>query len=118
MDSHHGPMQHNYRLVAVKLLHTAIWAFFAACILALPLAAWLRRFDWALLLTALILAECTVLAINRGRCPLTDLAAQFTADRSPAFDIYLPNWLARNNKAIFGTLFFMNELVVLWRWLA
>jgi hypothetical protein len=68
-------MQHNNRLVAVKLLHTVIWAFFAACILALPLAAWLRRFDWALLLTALTLVECAVLAVNRGRCPLTDLAA-------------------------------------------
>jgi len=30
--------------------------------------------------------------------------------------IYLPNWLANRNKAIFGTLFVVNELIVLWCW--
>jgi hypothetical protein len=105
-------------LVAIKLLHTAIWAFFVACILALPLAAALRRFDWALLLSVLVLIECGVLALNRRRCPLTGLAAHYTSDRGDAFDIYLPNWLARHNQAIFGTLFVVNELIVLWRWLS
>jgi hypothetical protein len=38
-------------------------------------------------------------------------------DRAANFDIYLPNWLARNNKAIFGILFALYELIVLWRWL-
>lgn len=101
-------------LVSIKLFHTAIWAFFAACILALPIAGWLRRFDWALLLTLLILAECGVLVLNRGRCPLTDLAQNFTSDRSATSDIYLPAWLARHNKAIFGTLFVLGELILLW----
>ena len=48
---------------------------------------------------------------------MTDWAARFTENRAANFDIYLPNWLARNNKAIFGTLFIVNVLVVLWRWL-
>jgi hypothetical protein len=64
----------------------------------------------------LILGECGVLALNRGRCPLTDVAAQYTDDRAPNFDIYLPVWLARYNKHIFGTLFAAGELFVLWRW--
>jgi hypothetical protein len=89
----------------------------AASILALPVAAFTQHFRWALMLTAVIVCESVVLAANRGRCPLTDWAARFTDDRSANFDIYLPNWLARNNKAIFGTLFAVNELVVLWRWL-
>jgi hypothetical protein len=33
------------------------------------------------ILTGLVLLECSVLAVNRGRCPLSDLAQQFTADR-------------------------------------
>jgi hypothetical protein len=78
----------------------------------------LRSFDWAVLLTALILFECALLAANRGRCPLTDLAARFTSDRSAEFDIYLPRWLARHNKTLFGGLFAVNELIVLWRWLS
>ena len=83
----------------------------------LPVAALMRHFHWALVLTAIVVCECAVLAANRGQCPLTDWAARFTEDREANFDIYLPVWLARNNKAIFGTLFVVNELIVLWRWL-
>lgn len=103
-------------LVAIKLLHTAVWAFLAACILAIPIVGLKRRFRWALVLTALVLLECGVLALNRGRCPLTDVAARYTRDRADNFDIYLPGWLARHNKGIFGSLFIAGELIVLWRW--
>jgi hypothetical protein len=101
-------------LTAIKLFHTAVWAVLAGCILALPITALLHRFDWAVILTAIILLECGVLAVNKGRCPLTDVAARFTDERADNFDIYLPNWLARHNKTIFGTLFLVNELIVLW----
>jgi hypothetical protein len=104
-------------LVAIKLLHTLVWAIMAGSILALPITALLERFNAAIILTLIILAECGVLAFNEGRCPLTGLAAQFTTDRADNFDIYLPNGLARHNKRIFGTLFIVNELFVLWRWL-
>jgi hypothetical protein len=49
--------------------------------------------------------------------PLTDLAGRYTEDRRDNFDIYLPLWLARRNKTIFGTLFAIGELLVLGRWL-
>jgi hypothetical protein len=103
-------------LTAIKLVHTAIWAFFVACIAALPVTAILQRFNWALALTALVLVECGVLALNHGRCPLTDVAARYTSDRAANFDIFLPAWLARHNKVIFGLLFVVGEAVVLWRW--
>ncbi|MFY9844948.1 MAG: hypothetical protein WBV41_13315 [Terriglobales bacterium] len=104
-------------LTAIKLLHTAIWALLAASILALPVAGMLRRFRWAAILTMIVLLECAVLAANGGRCPLSDLAARYTVDRGSNFDICLPNWLANHNKTIFGTLFVVNELIVLWCWL-
>jgi len=103
-------------LTAIKLLHTLIWAFLAASILALPLLAVLRGFRCAAILSAIVLLECVVLAANGGRCPLTDLAARHTLDRAANFDIYLPSWLARYNKEIFGTLFVLSELIVVWRW--
>jgi hypothetical protein len=103
-------------LAAIKVLHTVIWAILAGSIVALPVVGLLRRFRWAAILTGLVLLECGVLAVNRGRCPLSDLAQQFTADRADNFDIYLPNWLASRNKTIFGTLFVVNELIVLWCW--
>ncbi len=48
---------------------------------------------------------------------MTDMAAKYTDDRSPNFDIYMPNWLARHNKTIFGTLFLVNEAILLAEWL-
>ena len=89
----------------------------AASILALPALALLRRFRWAALITALILLECAVLALNGGRCPLTDLAARYTSHRAANFDIYLPLWLAEHNKTIFGTLFVVGEMLFLGCWL-
>ena len=78
----------------------------------------MHRFDWAGILTVLILVECGVLALNRGRCPLTNWAGRFTYERGDNFDIFLPEWLARHNKAICGTLFVFNEFIVLSCWLA
>ena len=101
-------------LTAIKLFHTVIWAVLAGCILVLPIMGFMHRFDWAVALTVLVLVECGVLVINRGRCPLSDLAARFANERADNFDIYLPKWLARHNKTIFGTLFVVNGLVVLW----
>ena len=109
-------LERKAALIAVKALHTAIWAFFVACILAVPVAAAARRFHQAALLSMMVWIECGVLAVNRGRCPLTAVAARFTADRSPAFDIYLPAWLARNNVRIFGALFVLDELFLLIQW--
>lgn len=104
-------------LVAVKLLHTAVWLFFVACIVAIPFAGALRRFSWAAASFGLVLLECAILAANRGRCPLTDVAARFTPERADNFDIYLPLWLARHNKTIFGILFLAGSLFALWLWL-
>jgi len=83
----------------------------------LPLAGLKRRFDWALALTAVVLLECVILMANRGSCPLTGMAAKFTEDRADNFDIYLPVWLARHNKTIFGSLLLAGELIVLGCWL-
>jgi hypothetical protein len=76
----------------------------AACIVAIPIVGLGRRFKWALILRVVVLLECGVLAVNRGHCPLTDVAARYTRERADNFDIYLPSWLARHNKGIFGTL--------------
>jgi len=104
-------------LVAIKVAHTLVWAFLAGCILVLPLLAWMGRFGLAAILSIVIWAECAILLLNGLRCPMTDWAARYTEDRSPDFDIYMPVWLARHNKEVFGTIFLLNEVVVLVAWL-
>jgi len=103
-------------LRAVKLVHTIAWALFAGCIIAIPIVAWRGEFETAVLLIAVVSFECVVLAANRMRCPLTDVAARYTDERHDNFDIYLPLWLARYNKLIFGSLFATGVLFTLVRW--
>lgn len=104
-------------LTAIKLLHTIVWAALAGAIVALPLLAAQGAFRLVAILSVVILIECGVLLANGWKCPLTDLAEKYTADRSPNFDIYMPNWLARHNKTIFGALFLINEAFALVEWL-
>jgi hypothetical protein len=99
----------------MTILHSGIWAVMASSILLLPVTAILRRFDWAVGITGLVLVECVVLAVNKGRCPLADCAARYTEDRSANFDIFIPEWLARHSKVVFGTLFLCGEADVLWQ---
>ena len=109
--------QPTQSLRRIKLIHTAAWAFFAGCILALPVAAWARAFTLALILIGITMVEVVILLVNGMRCPLTDVAARYTHDRRDNFDIYLPEWLARHNKVIFGSLFIGGIVLTLTRWL-
>lgn len=103
-------------LKAIKGAHTIIWAFFAGCILAIPYASWRAEYRAAAWLAAIVSVEAMVLVLNQWRCPLTLVAARYTDDRRENFDIYLPEWLAKHNKLIFGTLYFAGLVFALARW--
>jgi hypothetical protein len=105
-------------LAAVKAVHTAVWAFFVLCIVGVPMAAAVHRFKLSAVLAALVVLECMVLAVNRCRCPLTDIAAHYAPEDAPNFDIYLPAWVAKYNKHIFGTLFVLGGIFALLVWLS
>ena len=80
-SSHASAAENVAALRKVKLLHTVAWAFFAGCIFLVPLAAWQRRFDVALVSIMIVTVEVAVLVWNRFKCPLTDVAARYTDDR-------------------------------------
>jgi hypothetical protein len=93
-----------------------VCAFFALSILAIPVFAWLEEYTYAAVLIAIVFVEVLVLLLNGLRCPLTTVAARFTDDRHENFDIYLPRWLARHNKLIFGTLYVLGIAFTVVRW--
>lgn len=104
-------------LPLIKTVHTIVWAVFAGSVIAIPILAWQERWTGTAIAIGLVTGECLVLAFNRLRCPLTDVAGRYTDDRRANFDIYLPEWLARYNKQIFGTLFLAGlALAALRRW--
>ena len=100
----------------MKVTHTIAWAFFAGCIFAIPVFAWRGSFNGAVVLIAIVFVEVVIIVVNNWRCPLTGVAARYTDDRRDNFDIYLPLWLARHNKVIFGWLFVAGLIFTLARW--
>jgi hypothetical protein len=109
-------MESDLKLRIVKCLHTLVWMIFAGSILAIPLFTYDRRLSVSWVLIGLVLVEVIVLAANRMRCPLTDVAGRYTKDRRDNFDIYLPLWLARYNKQIFGGLYILGFAYTLLIW--
>lgn len=110
------PMKPTVALTLVKIAHTLAWAFFVSCIIAIPVYAWINRFDMALVFIGIVLIEALILIVNGWRCPLTDLASRFSQETHDGFDIYLPEWLARHNKTIFTIVFILGILTtaILW----
>jgi hypothetical protein len=103
-------------LFVVKVAHTLVWAVFAGCILAIPVVSWRGEHHAAAWLAAVVAGEVAVLVLNKWRCPLTSVAARYTDDRRENFDIYLPEWLAKHNKLIFGALYLAGVVFAFARW--
>ena len=111
-------MESGGKLRLIKSVHTFVWAVFAGSILAIPFFAHSRRLSVAWTLIGFVLIEVVVLAANRMRCPLTDIAGRYTKDRQDNFDIYLPLWVARYNKQIFGALFVIGFVYTITVWVS
>ena len=88
-----------------KVVHTVAWAGFVACIGSIFVFTRWGEIPRAAIAIGIVFFEVLALAANRGRCPLTSVAARYTRDRPDNFDIFLPVWLARHNKTIFGGLY-------------
>ena len=104
-------------LFIVKIAHTLVWVGFAGCIFAIPVLASMYRLQAATVLIGIVFIEVLVLLFNGFRCPLTDVAGRYTGDRKDNFDIFLPEWVARHNKTIFGILYLTGIVVTLAVWI-
>lgn len=113
MDS---TQDNNRKLFQIRLVHTLIWAFFVFVIGYILYAGVLDKIG-ALVWIAigLIILEGVVLKFNSGSCPLTPIAAKYTNNRNDNFDIFLPNWLAKNNKIIFSSIWLLGVVIVIYR---
>lgn len=106
----------NKKLFAVKLVHTFIWAFFVLVILYIVYCGLFDRVNIATVIgIGLVIGEGVVLLICGWRCPLTLLGKKYSDTQEDGFDIFLPGWLAKHNKAIFTTLFAIGVVIVLYR---
>jgi len=106
----------SQKLLLIKLVHTLIWAFY---VLVIGYILYAGIFDDVNLLAwvaiGLVIVEGVILMFNEGRCPLTPIAARYTKKMDDSFDIFLPNWLARNNKIIFGSIASVGAAMIIYR---
>ena len=54
-------------LRTTKAAHTIAWAFFATCILAIPLGSWRGKYGLSAVLAAVVLLEVVILLLNQRR---------------------------------------------------
>lgn len=104
------------KLRAVKTIHTVVWAFFASATVLIPVYAALGNLRMAAILIGVVAVESLILLFNRMSCPLTPIAGRYTANRAANFDIYLPHWLAKYNKLIFGAIYVLGIVYVVIIW--
>ena len=107
-------MKPKSKLIFIKAIHTFIWVLFVsliAFVLWSGITTNITVYSW--IAVAAVIGEGAVLMIFSGRCPLTLIARRYSDSTRENFDIFLPNWLARYNKQIFGTLFCTGLLLML-----
>ncbi|MGE0772819.1 MAG: hypothetical protein AB7K37_13975 [Cyclobacteriaceae bacterium] len=93
------------KLFWVKILHTLIWVYFNLVLIYLFFAGITDRIDgWVWFGIGSFAAEGMVLLIFKNVCPLTLWARNYSNSSRDNFDIFIPNWIAKHNKAIYTIL--------------
>jgi len=93
------------KLKKVKIIHTLIWIFFNAVISYMLYAVISNKLDiWLWICYVIILLEILTLSYFKFSCPLTLIARKYSNSKKANFDIYLPNWLAKYNRVIYGSV--------------
>ncbi len=92
-------MENNTKLTLIKVIHTAIWIFFNFVIFYMLYAAIAHILNrWLWIGYGFIFLEGLILLAFKSHCPLNLLARQYTNSTKDNFDIYLPAWLAKQQK--------------------
>ena len=109
-------MNQKNKLLEIKLIHTIIWAFFVFVIFYIlysGITNSINTFTWIGI--GLIIGEGFVLLVFKMFCPLTLIARKYSDSQKDNFDIFIPNWLAKNNKLIFTSIFLVGLMIVVFR---
>ena len=104
------------RLTLIKSIHTLVWVFFNIVIFYLFYAVVMGKIDkWVWICLGLIGFETITLLMFKMICPLTLIARKYSDSAKDNFDIYLPNWLARYNKLIYGSIVAIILIILFFR---
>jgi len=98
-------LENGTKLTLIKALHTLIWVFFNVVIFYMLFAVIVNKMDkWLWIGYGLVCMEGITLLIFKSFCPVTLMARKYSNSAKDNFDIYLPEWLAKNNKLIYSVI--------------
>jgi len=100
----------------IKLVHSFLFFLIGICTIYVFVAAAL---DHITLLTwiafGVSVVELLAIVLNEWRCPLTDLAESHGAEIGSVADLFLPQWLSDHLFTVFGVIFTITCLLLIWR---
>ena len=111
-------MEDQSKLTLIKSIHTLIWLVFNFVIFYMLYAAVVNKLDvWLWIGYGIIFLEGITLLIFKSFCPITVLARNYSNSTKDNFDIYLPNWLAKNNKLIYTLILVIVIIITTYQFL-
>jgi hypothetical protein len=111
----HPRTAHPVALVAVKVVHTGIFASLAGAVLCTFYNGVTGRVSRKTkLAVAAVLVESVIYAANGYRCPLTNVAEGLGAENGTVGDIFLPAWFARRLPQISSTIMGIGLIGMAW----
>ena len=109
-------MSNASKLLALKIVHTTIWAFYASILVYMYYLVFLKKIDFTFWIAVfLVLLEATILLICEWKCPLTVYMERYVEKSDVGFDIFLPQWMAKYNKIGYSTLFVLCLILAIYR---
>jgi hypothetical protein len=109
-------METETKLTVIKSTHTLIWLFFNFVIFYMLYAAVVNKLDvWLWIGYGIIFLEGITLLIFKSFCPVTVLARNYSNSTKDNFDIYLPEWLAKNNKLIYTSILIVVMVITVYQ---
>lgn len=102
----------------IKFLHSVLFFLIIVCTIYVFITAALDQMNlltwWAF---GVVIVELAALLLNNWRCPLTDWAERHGAEVGSVAGLFLPRWLSDHLFTIFGIVFSVTCLLLLWRML-
>ena len=100
-------------LFLIRTFHTTIYLILAVSVVFLLVAALLGYFGPLLLVALLLISiEVIVFVASGMKCPLTDLAKKYGAEKGYAFDTFLPEALTKYTFRFFGVLLVLGLILL------
>jgi len=112
-------MSNAHKLLLIRTLHTVIYLILATSVVFVLVAAFLGYFGPLLLVAVILIGlEVIVFVASGMKCPLTDLAKKYGAEKGYVFDTFLPEALAKYTFRFFGSLLVIGLIVLIFRMLS